>query len=77
MLGDGELSFEEIVARTGRAKSTVSVHLRELVADGVLGARSDPGDGRRKYFYVEADYLGRLSETERLEIYYQKEDMQN
>lgn len=67
MLGDGELSFEEIVARTGRAKSTVSVHLRELVADGVLGARSDPGDGRRKFFYVEAEYLGRLSEAERLE----------
>ena len=29
MLKDGELPFEEIVARSGRAKSTVSVHLRE------------------------------------------------
>ena len=67
MLGDGELSFEEIVARTARAKSTVSVHLSELVADGVLGSRNDPGDGRRKFFFIEAEYLGRLSDAERLE----------
>jgi predicted hydrocarbon binding protein len=67
MLGDGELSFEEIVARTARAKSTVSVHLRELVADGVLGSRNDPDDGRRKFFFVEAEYLGQLSDAERLE----------
>lgn len=67
MLGDGELPFEEIVERTGRAKSTVSVHLRELVADGVLGSRNDPADGRRKYFFVQAELLGRLSEADRLE----------
>lgn len=66
MLGDGELAFEEIVARTERAKSTVSVHLRELVADGVLSSRSDPDDGRRKYFFIDAEYLGRLSDAERL-----------
>ena len=67
LLGSGELTFEEIVSHTGRAKSTVSVHLRELVADGVLGSRSDPSDGRRKYFYIDAEYLGKLSDTERLE----------
>lgn len=67
MLGDGELSFEEIVARTARAKSTVSVHLSELVADGVLGSRNDPDDGRRKFFFIEAEYLGQLSDNERLE----------
>ena len=67
MLGDGDLAFEEIVAQTDRAKSTVSVHLRELVADGVLGSRSDPDDGRRKYFFIDAEYLGRLSDSERLD----------
>lgn len=67
MLGDGDLAFEEIVAQTARAKSTVSVHLRELVADGVLGSRNDPDDGRRKYFFIDAEYLGRLSDAERLE----------
>ncbi len=67
LLGNGELAFEEIVERTERAKSTVSVHLRELVADGVLGSRNDPDDGRRKYFHIEAEYLGRLSDAERLE----------
>lgn len=67
LLGEGELSFEEIVTRTGRAKSTISVHLRELVADGVLAARTDPDDGRRKFFYVDSEYLCRLSDAERLE----------
>ena len=67
LLGDGELAFEEIVVDTGRAKSTVSVHLRELVADGVLCSRSDPDDGRRKYFSIDAEYLGRLSDADRLE----------
>lgn len=67
MLGEGDLAFEEIVARTDRAKSTISVHLRELVADGVLGSRSDPEDGRRKYFFIDAEYLGRLSDSERLD----------
>jgi predicted hydrocarbon binding protein len=67
LLGDGELAFEEIVGRTGRAKSTVSVHLRELVADGVLGSRNDVDDGRRKYFFIQGEYLGRLSDAERLE----------
>jgi len=67
LLGDSELSFEEIVAQTGRAKSTISVHLRELVADGVLAARSDPEDGRRKFFYIDSEYLGRLSDADRLE----------
>jgi len=67
LLGSGELSFEEIVSRTGRAKSTISVHLRDLVNDGVLASRTDPGDGRRKYFYIDSEYLGRLSDAERLE----------
>lgn len=67
LLGGGELSFEEIVSQTDRAKSTISVHLRDLVADGVLGARTDPDDGRRKYFYIDSEYLGRLSDSERLE----------
>jgi predicted hydrocarbon binding protein len=68
LLGDGELSFDEIVSETGRAKSTISVHLREMVADGVLGSRSDPEDGRRKYFFLNSEYLGQLSEAERLEM---------
>lgn len=67
LLEDGELTFEEIVEHTERAKSTVSVHLREMVADGVLGSRNDPDDGRRKYFYIDATYLGRLSDAEVLE----------
>lgn len=66
ILGEGELAFEEIVSQAGRAKSTVSVHLRELVADGVLGSRNDADDGRRKYFFIEAEHLGHLSDAERL-----------
>jgi predicted hydrocarbon binding protein len=68
LLGDGELSFDEIVSETERAKSTISVHLREMVADGVLGSRSDPEDGRRKFFFLNSEYLGQLSEAERLDM---------
>lgn len=66
MLREGEMAFEEIVERVGRAKSTTSVHLRDLVDDGVLVSRLDSGDRRRKYFSIDAEYLGRISDTERV-----------
>ena len=37
------------------------------MADGVLCSRSDPEDGRRKDFSIDAEYLGRLSDADRLE----------
>ena len=38
-LHERERTFEEVVLLVGRAKSTVSVHLQELAAAGMVGSR--------------------------------------
>ena len=55
------MSFNEIVALTGKAKPTVSQHLRELVEDDLIKSTKDPGDARRKIFCINAEFLGELS----------------
>lgn len=67
MLLEGEMSFDEIVERSGRAKSTVSVHLKSLAGEGILASRSDPRDGRKKIFLIRSGYLGGLSRRKRVE----------
>jgi predicted hydrocarbon binding protein len=57
MLKDGEMPFEEIVARSGRAKSTVSVHLKDLSDSRIIGSRGDPDDARKKLFFLYSSYL--------------------
>jgi predicted hydrocarbon binding protein len=66
MLSGGEIPFDAIVEMTGRAKSTVSVHLRDMVKEGILGERPDPADARRKIFFIAADHLGALSTEDRI-----------
>jgi predicted hydrocarbon binding protein len=61
MLKEEDLSFDQIVARSGRAKSTVSVHLKGLVEGGVLTVRTDPVDRRKKIFSLASRHLGDLS----------------
>jgi len=41
-LREREHSFDEIVALSGRVKSTVSVHLQEMAATGVVGVPARP-----------------------------------
>jgi predicted hydrocarbon binding protein len=67
MLLEREMSFDDIVASSGKAKSTISVHLKSLVDDGIISSRSDPRDARRKIFYIDSGYLGGLSRRRRLE----------
>ena len=55
------MSFNEIVELTGKAKPTVSQHLRELVDEGLIRSTKDPGDARRKIFCINAEFLGELS----------------
>jgi predicted hydrocarbon binding protein/DNA-binding HxlR family transcriptional regulator len=55
------MSFNEIVELTGKAKPTVSQHLRELVNDGLIRSTKDPQDARRKIFCINAEFLGELS----------------
>ncbi len=55
------MSFNEIVELTGKAKPTVSQHLRELVEDGLVRSTKDAKDARRKIFCINAEFLGELS----------------
>ncbi len=66
MLRNGELSFDQIVESSGKAKSTVSVHLKKLVNEGIIDSKPDPNDARKKIFFINSEYLGDLSQEKRL-----------
>jgi len=66
LLRDGELSFESIVASSGRAKSTISAHLSALADEGIIGSRPGHDDERKKYFFLRSHYLGELSPADRI-----------
>ena len=55
------MSFNEIVELTCKAKPTVSQHLSELVTNGLIVSIKDPNDKRRKIFSINAEFLGELS----------------
>jgi hypothetical protein len=61
VLGGRELSFQEIVKSTQKAKSTVSAHLRALLKEGIIGEKPDLADSRRKIFYIRSRFLGEIS----------------
>ena len=61
LLRDREMSFHEIVSETGKAKSTVSAHLKFLLHEGIIGEKPDLADSRRKNFYIRSRHLGDLS----------------
>ncbi len=67
MLLKKEMSFDDIVASSGKAKSTVSVHLKSLADDGIVASRTVPGDARKKTFFIDSGYLGGLSRRKKLE----------
>lgn len=66
MLRKSELSFDQIVNMSGKAKSTISVHLKKLVNDGIIDSRPDPADARKKIFFINAEYLGGVSRKNQL-----------
>jgi predicted hydrocarbon binding protein/predicted transcriptional regulator len=63
-LREKELSFDEIVKVTGKSKSTVSVHLKALSQDGVIGSKTHPADQRKKIFFINSRYIGELNQNE-------------
>jgi predicted hydrocarbon binding protein len=67
LLKDREMSFDDIVEALGKVKSTVSVHLKTLADEGIVGSRTDPDDARKKIFFINSEYLGGLSRRQRLE----------
>lgn len=60
MLREGELSFDEIVKLSGRVKSTVSSHLKAMTSEGIISSRTDPKDARKKIFFIQSEYIGKL-----------------
>jgi hypothetical protein len=65
MLTRQEMAFDQLVETSGRSKSTVSVHLKDLADDGIVGARADPTDGRKKIFYLNSLFLAGADSDER------------
>src|ERR1035438_2973791 len=61
MLRQGELNFDQLVELSGKAKSTVSVHLKRMTNEGIIGSKIDPLDARKKIFFIKSEYLGKLS----------------
>lgn len=57
---DGKVSEIEIVKQTGKSKSTISVHLKNLIDEGIISFKSHPLDRRSKLFYIYADYIGEI-----------------
>ena len=57
---EGEVSEAEIVKQTNKSKSTISVHLKNLIDEGIISFRSHPLDKRSKLFYIYADYIGEI-----------------
>ncbi len=53
-----DLGLSEIATLTGKAQSTLSVHLDKMVVEGLIGYRDDPHDNRRKIFYLISRPVG-------------------
>lgn len=68
MLKEGDMSFDDIVLNLGKAKSTVSVHLKWLTSEGVITSWSDPADSRRKIFSMDAVFIGGASPDKRVPV---------
>lgn len=66
LLETGEQSFDRIVASSGRAKSTISAHLSDLVDEGIVGSRHGEDDERKKYFFLTSRCIGSFSPSDRL-----------
>lgn len=64
-LREGDMSFDEIVAYCGKAKSTISVHIHDLEQAGLIALRPHPADNRRKILTLTSTTLGRLTNIDR------------
>jgi predicted hydrocarbon binding protein len=62
LLKDGVSSFDELVEKSGKAKSTTSVHLNDLQSMNLIEEKISTGDKRKKYFIMKSLYLA-YSET--------------
>jgi predicted hydrocarbon binding protein/DNA-binding transcriptional ArsR family regulator len=57
LLNNGYASFDELVEKSMKAKSTISVHLHDLQEMDLIQEKTFPNDKRKKYFVLNAIYL--------------------
>jgi len=57
ILESGTASFDELVEKSMKAKSTISVHLHDLQEMNLIQEKTFPNDKRKKYFVLNAIYL--------------------
>lgn len=76
MIGDRGTSFEKIVNITGKAKSTISVHLRDLEEAGLIRSDPDPSDQRKRILTLVSDPVGRLTSRDRSMVRRQSPDQE-
>ncbi|VVB94949.1 V4R domain protein [uncultured archaeon] len=62
LLENGTKSFDELVEKSNKAKSTISVHLHDLEELNLIQEKTFPNDKRKKYFVLNTLYLA-YSET--------------
>lgn len=65
MITAGDISFDEVVSRTGKAKSTISVHIRDLEEAGLIATKPDSKDQRRRILSLISQPIGRLTNRDR------------
>jgi predicted hydrocarbon binding protein len=61
----GPQPFDRIVAETKKAKSTISVHIRDLEQSGLITVHPDPRDTRRRLIGLSSDAIGKLTNADR------------
>lgn len=57
LLANGTTSFDELVEKSKKAKSTISVHLHDLEELNLIHEKTFLNDKRKKYFVLNALYL--------------------
>lgn len=65
MVSKSPQPFDRIVEETKKAKSTISVHIRDLEHSGLIIVRPDPRDNRRRLITLSSDTIGRLTNADR------------
>ena len=70
-LSASDLSLTDISNITGKAQSTLSVHLEKMASDALVVFRDDPADSRRKIFSLSSKLMARSRDVrpEGLDIY--------
>ncbi|MGI6472059.1 MAG: winged helix-turn-helix domain-containing protein [Candidatus Methanomethylophilaceae archaeon] len=63
-LTERSLSLTDLVKITGKAQSTLSVHLDKMMKDGIIDVKEDPEDSRRKTYSIVSLCLVRTTKPD-------------